>query len=341
MASFGGTLRRWLIHWVNPPRYQSPFFVIESVHLFRAYYVAAELGIADLLVDQPKSIDALATATGSDARALFRMLRTLAGFGIFKQDRQGRFALTRRARQLRSDVPGSLRAWLIFMGRSELWQGFARTLDGVKSGRPPFELAHGAGFYEYLGAHPELAEVFARALENWSAWHASEIVKAYDFGKFEMIVDVGGGMGRLLERIVLTYPRVQGILFDQPDMIRFATPKFAAANLRRALPAGGGEFQRRHPGRRRCLCLEACTLRLGRSGRTAIAQELSPGDASGIDLAGDRGAHRSAQRQGADRQDAGFGNGRAASRRASYRGGDRGIAQASRLSVAAGSRHGR
>jgi Dimerisation domain len=41
----------------------------------QAIYVAAKLGIADLLKDGPQSCVSLATATGSDAPSLFRLMR--------------------------------------------------------------------------------------------------------------------------------------------------------------------------------------------------------------------------------------------------------------------------
>ncbi len=60
----------------------------------RALYVAATLGIADLLNDGPKSSKELATATGTHAPALHRVLRALASFGVFAEDDSGRFVLT-------------------------------------------------------------------------------------------------------------------------------------------------------------------------------------------------------------------------------------------------------
>ena len=58
-----------MIRLWNPPWFQPECFLVESLHLIRAYYVAAELGIADLLDEQPRDISQLAQATGS-ARAL-------------------------------------------------------------------------------------------------------------------------------------------------------------------------------------------------------------------------------------------------------------------------------
>ena len=52
----------------------------------QAIYVAAKLGIADELKDGPKSAEVLATATGANPHALYRLLRALASIGIFTED---------------------------------------------------------------------------------------------------------------------------------------------------------------------------------------------------------------------------------------------------------------
>lgn len=44
----------------------------------RAIYVAAKLGIADLLKDGPKTADELAAITGTQGRTLYRLMRDLA-----------------------------------------------------------------------------------------------------------------------------------------------------------------------------------------------------------------------------------------------------------------------
>src|SRR5215510_136899 len=84
-------------------------------------YVAATLGVADLLCDGPRSSHELATALRVDPQALYRVLRALASIGIFQETDLGRFALTAQAQPLRTDVPGSLRASAILYGerRSE------------------------------------------------------------------------------------------------------------------------------------------------------------------------------------------------------------------------------
>ena len=74
----------------------------------RCLHVAAELGIADLLKDGPKSTEDFARATGAHQPSLYRLLRTLAGHGVFAEESLGRFQLTPAAALLRTGTPDSL-----------------------------------------------------------------------------------------------------------------------------------------------------------------------------------------------------------------------------------------
>src|SRR5688572_4545285 len=81
--------------------------------LSQALYVAAKLGLADLLKDGPRTADELALATKTHPRSLYRLLRALASVGVFAEHDKRRFSLTPLAECLRSDVPGSQRAMAI------------------------------------------------------------------------------------------------------------------------------------------------------------------------------------------------------------------------------------
>ena len=53
--------------------------------------------------------------------------------------------------------------------------------------------------------------------------YLAAIVGAYDFSKFERIVDVGGGHGLLLARILFANPRLCGVLYDLPTVVAGAS----------------------------------------------------------------------------------------------------------------------
>ena len=73
----------------------------------RALAVATELGLADLLGDRSMSTGELASRTGSDVSALFRLLRALESVGIFVEVSPGYFSNTPMSNCLRKGLPDS------------------------------------------------------------------------------------------------------------------------------------------------------------------------------------------------------------------------------------------
>jgi hypothetical protein len=71
---------------------------------------------------------------------------------------------------------------------------------------------------------------------------AEEIVAGYDFGRFRTIVDVGGGHGLLLARLLEAVPTARGVLFDLPEVIQGARAELAARGLAERCSLVGGSF---------------------------------------------------------------------------------------------------
>src|SRR5215475_9785753 len=74
--------------------------------------LAAELGVADLLTNGPRSSAELAQATSTHQRSLYRLLRLLCGIGVFNEIQPDSFAQTPLSECLCAGVPGSMRSWV-------------------------------------------------------------------------------------------------------------------------------------------------------------------------------------------------------------------------------------
>jgi len=205
-------------------------------------YVAAQLGIADLLAEGPKSIEVLATATGTQAPSLFRVLRVLVSVGIFTQDAQQRFALTPRAAWLRTNVPGSLRSMAVYCGAPWIWQAWGQLLEGVRTGQTAFDLVHGVPLFTYLEQHPEAAAVFNQYMVEMGDHRHAALAAAYDFAGMHLVVDVGGGHGAALSAILQANPTLRGLLFDLPPVAAGAKEHLVAAGVADRCDTVGGDF---------------------------------------------------------------------------------------------------
>ena len=209
--------------------------IIAGHRLSAAVGVAASLGLADQLVEGPRTSDELADATGAHAETLYRLLRALAAAGIFREDDGRRFSLTELGVTLRTDIPDSLAAWAQFVQRPAHRDAWGALEQSVRTGENAFRLAHGVDAWEHRAQRPEESAEFDRAMAGMTRTAMRSVLDAYDFGRFRRIVDVGGGNGALLASLLERHPELRGILFDQPHVV-------AGVDLGERVEVVGGSF---------------------------------------------------------------------------------------------------
>lgn len=222
----------------------------------QAVYVAAKLGLADILQERSATADELAAKTKTHAASLYRLLRMLASVGVFREDDQQRFSLTEIGRCLRSDVEGSQRALAIMAGE-EHFRAWGDLLYSVQTGGTAFDKVYGKPIFDWLSEHPEQAQVFDAAMVSVHGRETAALTAAYDFSSIQTLADVGGGNGSVLIATLQANPHLKGMLFDLPGVISRATPNFEAAGLLNrcqlisgsffeTIPAGADAYMMRH-----------------------------------------------------------------------------------------------
>src|SRR6267143_5153560 len=227
-------------------RMLNAFLTVQALH------VAAVLGVADLLAAGSKTVDELAAATKADRSSLHRLLRMLTGPGVFREEADGRFAITPLGASIRSEGPDSVREWALFVGAPEMWAVWAGLRASVITGEESFPAVHGAPMWEYIAARPSLGEAFNGWMTRQSRQHNSALVAAYDFSHFRLVVDVGGGQGSTLAAILSANPSVRGVLFDLPQVVAHTAPvddagvadrcEVISGDMLRAVPDGGDAY---------------------------------------------------------------------------------------------------
>jgi len=216
--------------------------MIQGFWLSRAVYVAAKLGIPDLLKDGPKSPEELAQATGTHAPSLYRVLRALESVGVFAEADRGRFALTPLGATLQTGIPGSLRFFAIEELGENHYPAWEKVLHSVKTGAIAFNHVYGASKWQYMTEHPDEATIFDEAMASFSSVVAAAIVEAYDFSASGTVVDVGGGDGLLLSTILKANPRLRGVLADLPHVAAGALRRFQVEELTGCCEIAPGDF---------------------------------------------------------------------------------------------------
>lgn len=200
----------------GPPPHVALMQLVQGLMFSKALQAVAELGIADLLADSARTSAELARATSTDPSALFRLLRALAGRGIFRQNESGLFENTALSEPLRSDSPTSVRDYVIYAPHDGNMRAWMHLMSVLQTGEPSFAAANGCEFWEYLQLHPDLSERFDRAMTALASGNNRMVLEAYDFSPFATLIDVGGGQGQLLSEILKAHPHLRGALFDLP-----------------------------------------------------------------------------------------------------------------------------
>ena len=219
----------------------------------QALGVVAELGIADHLQDGPRTLTELADATGTNARALGRVLRLLVRAGLFVESDADTFSCSALGELLRTDAGQSLRDYTRVTNNPLILEMLSQLLLSLRSGSSAFEAMFGRGFYESLQDNPEQAAVFHGAMREISEQDAVAIQTAYDFSNCRTVVDLGGGQGLLLASLLDAYPDMQGVLFDLPEVVDAPAQRLephlhngrcrlVGGDLMHSAPAGGDVY---------------------------------------------------------------------------------------------------
>jgi len=216
--------------------------LILGFQVSQAIRVAASLRLADLLVSGPKTSAELAAATQAHVGSLHRLMRALAAVGVLCEDVEGGFSLTPVGAHLRADIPGSCAPLAELMGRPSVWQAWGDVLYAVRTGNSAFDHVHGHGVWEHRVRHPTEGEVFDRAMAARTEQFMEAVLAACDFSRFAHTVDVGGGDGTLLFKILAAHLLVRGTLFDRPETIARAEASLASLELSVRCQAVGGNF---------------------------------------------------------------------------------------------------
>lgn len=185
----------------------------------RALYVAADLGIADLLHQQPLTLSELAQQTQTDDYSLGRLLRLLQLYDIFGRDEQGRYYNTGLSDYMRADHTDSMLPLLLHEDETR-WNSYGHLGYSIKTGQPAFNELYGMPYFDYTKKHPQLNQRFNKAMTTISNSEEASIAQSYPFSSFSIVADIGGGRGGMLSKILKAHPSVHGILCDLPEVVK-------------------------------------------------------------------------------------------------------------------------
>lgn len=191
------------------------FSLLTNIMLARALFVAAELNIAEHISLRPMYIEELANVTQTDKSCLNRLLYFLELNGVFKRQDE-KIYNTEFSETMRFDHPNSIKPFLLHDDETR-WNSFGHLGYSIKTGTAAFDMIYGESYFDYLKNHQNLSERFDKAMSVISTNEDEQIAKQIKFNG--IVVDIGGGEGQLLNKILYNSLNVNGILFDLPEVI--------------------------------------------------------------------------------------------------------------------------
>jgi hypothetical protein len=227
----------------SPPLPAQLFRLINGGLISQAIHVVAELGIADMLKDGPRSVSELAEAAGANPRNLYRVLRALASIGVFAETEDKHFELTPLAEYLKSDAPESQRGAAMMFGGDWYWKSVGQLLHTVKTGETSLDSVYNMTAYEFFDQDEEAGRLFHQ-VHNAGMTEAGieAVLDAYDFTGINTLIDVGGSYGSALASVLKRYENMNGIVFDLPYLMDDAKAYLTEQGIIDRCQVVGGDF---------------------------------------------------------------------------------------------------
>lgn len=184
---------------------------------FLALKAACKLNLFDLIEAGFDTPEILCRQEEFHEETLKTLLLALVQAEVIGID-NGRICLTEEGHLLTSGARGSLKEACILWGEEHMhaWMNLDYT---VKTGIPAFERLYGRGFFDYIATRPDKLLNYHHAMDSYAADDYETLPLLFDFSEHGTIMDVGGGLGFLIQRMAEVYPEKECILFDKPEVV--------------------------------------------------------------------------------------------------------------------------
>jgi len=188
-----------------------------SFMVTRHLIAAAEVGVFEALGEEVLDLDALAARIAIPRRTTRICADAMVALGLLERDgplyRNSPVAdafLSGRGR-------GDLRPFLLYLDVS--YRAWAEFTGAIRAGQ-------GSGFITRLD--PEAQRVFSTGVESATAGSAVALAERYEFGQHRRLLDLGGGTGSFLVRILSRHPAIECGLFELPHVVALARENLKA-----------------------------------------------------------------------------------------------------------------
>lgn len=243
--------RRWaqasvLTRWVARRRASAVFDLVAGFVYSQVLLACVQLRLFDLLLAEgPQPAAALARRWQLPPAATDRLLAAAVALQLLERRPNGRVGLG----PLGAPLAGDAGLAALVEHHVALYRDLADPLTLLRTGggAGPDGLA---GYWPYAGTETpdalsaERLAAYSRLMAASQPLVADQILQAHDLGRYQRLLDVGGGIGEFACRAARAAPQLRVQVFDLPGVAAQAQARFARDGLDGRCSATGGDFFR-------------------------------------------------------------------------------------------------
>ncbi|XP_057445228.1 isoliquiritigenin 2'-O-methyltransferase-like [Lotus japonicus] len=173
---------------------------------------------------------------------------------------------------------------LVHRGYCDIWNDVKDAIVDPNNNNH-FINVYGLEPFQYMEKNKELNHLFNKGAALSGLLEMKEILKIYKgFVGVSTLVDVGGGVGQVLEQVISQYPSMKGINFDLPQVIQHASPhpgiEHVSGDMFESVPNGDAILLKRvchnWPDEDCVKVLKICHKALPEHGKVIIVDTIYP-----------------------------------------------------------------
>ncbi|MGW7087435.1 methyltransferase [Streptomyces sp. NPDC054871] len=208
---------------------------------------AVRLRVMELIGDKERSAAEVAADAGALAQPMTRLLRALASLGLLREHTAGSFSVTPAGATLIPGRPDSITSLVRMFTEPTMLRAWEHLDDSVRTGDVAFDAVFGKDFFSHLKEFPDLSAEFNAAMSQAVRATAAVLPRAFDFGRFTSVTDVGGGDGTLLSAVLREHPALTGVIYDTEEGLAQAPATLEGQGLTARCSLVAGDFFRSVP----------------------------------------------------------------------------------------------
>lgn len=228
---------------LTPPDPGPILDLLEAFRRSKTMFAAVSLGVFDALAAGPKSLAQLAGELHANPDALERLLGACIGLQLLRQVGENFENTDTAAAYLCSASPHRLTGYIKY-SNTVMWKLWEHLEDAVREGSNRWKQVYGweGPIFSHFFRTEEAKREFLMGMHGFGLISSPQVVSAFDLGRFQHLVDLGGATGHLAIAACRRYPHLTGVVFDLAEAIPLAREIVGVSSVAARISFASGNF---------------------------------------------------------------------------------------------------